>query len=489
MSRLTTVLFLLAGCSSTPARGGGGPGSGGGIEPAAGSEAPGDEAVGGELGVDGEGSDNGGPGPDPGEDPQLPADETGEGEGEGESQDPPADQPEILCEDTCAPRGAPSGTWADDGRCDDGGAGADTDTCELGTDCRDCGQREIRPRPPEGGEEGWDGPVLCEETCGPRGADGAWADDGACDDGGPGAEYAECELGTDCTDCGARGCNREHPCDDGLTCKEGACVIDDGGVLDGVVPDCSDVPDWRCEGGERSCGEIVPFEPDEGPGWWDYPINGETERDQYRSFIRRDVMMLVKYAAASVDCLAKAWDHGNHEPLGLGDMSEASGGIPGTREGQPGHPEGTHVGGHDMDIAYYQVATPDNRLRSVCDNVSGGRDAYHCVSAPTLLDPWRTSLFIAKLHESPQLRVIGVDGQVGPLVEDGIEALCANGWLDGAAACRRGGLSLAFETVDEGRGWFHFHHHHLHVSLVGQRGKPGGFARGQDACLTPGCPE
>jgi hypothetical protein len=32
-----------------------------------------------------------------------------------------------------------------------------------------------------------------------------WASDGWCDDGGPGAEYSGCELGSDCTDCGPRG--------------------------------------------------------------------------------------------------------------------------------------------------------------------------------------------------------------------------------------------------------------------------------------------
>jgi hypothetical protein len=33
----------------------------------------------------------------------------------------------------------------------------------------------------------------------------AWNSDGTCDDGGPGASYASCSLGTDCTDCGPRG--------------------------------------------------------------------------------------------------------------------------------------------------------------------------------------------------------------------------------------------------------------------------------------------
>lgn len=38
---------------------------------------------------------------------------------------------------------------------------------------------------------------ICENTC-------TWANDGVCDDGGPGSEYSVCGLGTDCGDCGAR---------------------------------------------------------------------------------------------------------------------------------------------------------------------------------------------------------------------------------------------------------------------------------------------
>eukprot|EP00966_Prymnesium_polylepis_P237772 5499226-Prymnesium_polylepis.1 len=37
----------------------------------------------------------------------------------------------------------------------------------------------------------------CTESC-------DYATDGECDDGGSGAEYAECALGTDCSDCGSR---------------------------------------------------------------------------------------------------------------------------------------------------------------------------------------------------------------------------------------------------------------------------------------------
>ncbi len=40
---------------------------------------------------------------------------------------------EMLCTDTCS--------TASDGECDDGGPGAEYDSCDIGTDCDDCGQR------------------------------------------------------------------------------------------------------------------------------------------------------------------------------------------------------------------------------------------------------------------------------------------------------------------------------------------------------------
>ena len=104
------------------------------------------------------------------------------------------------------------------------------------------------------------------------------------------------------------------------------------------------------------------YSPRSGNDYWDYPLNGETESNQYRSFIRGDVRNLVSYASAWVRCMTKdRWNFGsgsNYEAaLGLGDMSEADGAIPGESIGQPGHPAGTHVDGSDMDIGYYQLNT------------------------------------------------------------------------------------------------------------------------------------
>jgi len=52
------------------------------------------------------------------------------------------------------------------------------------------------------------------------------------------------------------------------------------------------------------CAEIVPFDPDVGPGYLDYAFNGKTPDNQYRSFLRRDGMILTKYAAAMTECEA-----------------------------------------------------------------------------------------------------------------------------------------------------------------------------------------
>ena len=88
------------------------------------------------------------------------------------------------CTNTCE--------YAYDGECDDGGDGADYDVCPLGTDCADCGSRGSDPD-----EESETSDSLCSNSC-------RYAFDGECDDGGSGAAYDVCALGTDCGDCGTR---------------------------------------------------------------------------------------------------------------------------------------------------------------------------------------------------------------------------------------------------------------------------------------------
>lgn len=301
-----------------------------------------------------------------------------------------------------------------------------------------------------------------------------------------GGSSGECPAGSRCwgvrdaagsvcwPDCAAHAC--EGSCD-----GDGSCVPTDAMECDracgeycsggpstdpaapgpGPGPECI-LPPLECTGGAAYCGDLIPFEPVNGPGYENYPINGETWDDQYRSWLRRDVVMLIQYASAKTDCKAGSWSYGNGGPIGLGDMSEEDGAIPGTSIGSPGHPYGSHTDGFDLDIGYFQVGTADNRLRPICDHTSGGSDVYHCVDEPYALDPWRTAMFLGALFEHPDIRIVGADGKIGPILQDALETLCADGWLT-AYACDH--LALTWEEVDEGRGWYRFHHHHFHVSF------------------------
>ncbi len=318
------------------------------------------------------------------------------------------------------------------------------------------------------GSRCWD--AVCWPDCDTVSCSGTCDGDGSCV---PTEETAaECDhtCSQVCPAPEAPPCESDADCSNGLVCHDsGNCVQEIAPMPNIARPTCDNLPSFECEGGEAYCSELIPFEPIRGPGYWNYPLNGETEADQYRSYARRDLVLLIKYASAFVDCYGADFP-GNGGELGLGDMSEANGDIPGTRENQPGHPEGTHVDGHDMDIAYYQTNTANNILRSVCDHVDNGQDQYHCVAPPNTFDVWRTALFFGALHDSPQLRVIGVDGQIGPLVESAFNDLCEAGWLSGSACFQP---ALAYEVTNQNYGWYYFHHHHFHVSITGS---VGGFS-------------
>ncbi len=295
--------------------------------------------------------------------------------------------------------------------------------------------------------------------------------------------------------CGASGICEKAPCveggcPNGEICYSGTCIPDIGsGPGPGPGPDCN-LPPLECTEGGAACAELVQFNPANLPGspgydpmlgYIDYAENGETAANQYRSWLRRDVIIALKYAAAKTACKAANWSFGNGGPVGTIDMSEKNGDIPGTSIGQPGHPAGTHVNGHDIDMAYYQVNTADNRARPICEHSDGGGDAYHCTSAPHLLDPWRQAMFIGALFEHPSLRVIGCDGKAGPMIDAAIKTLCEDGWL---SACSKN--KLTYEVTDKGYGWYYFHHHHIHVSFKSTSYVTGGSYKAPK-CLIPGC--
>jgi hypothetical protein len=225
---------------------------------------------------------------------------------------------------------------------------------------------------------------------------------------------------------------------------------------------CDELPPIYTIGDVEYTAEILPFDPDYGPGYIDYPVNGETWEDQYRSYARRDLIQLVKYASAKVECITADWDYWDFAPVGLIDMSEADGSTPGTSTGYPGHPQGTHMYGNDMDAAYYQLYAPDNFPRSVGVHFEDGYDAFHLTGEPLGMDPWRTALLIAYISEHHHLRVIGVDGQIGPILEDALDELVTAGYIDSDL---RDSIPLAYEVENQGYGWYYHHHHHMHISM------------------------
>ena len=75
------------------------------------------------------------------------------------------------------------------------GSGATLGTAGCGDDDDD-GSNGY-PFPEQSGTGGGTGDTICTNTC-------EWANDGDCDDGGPGSDYDLCEYGTDCADCGPR---------------------------------------------------------------------------------------------------------------------------------------------------------------------------------------------------------------------------------------------------------------------------------------------
>ena len=131
----------------------------------------------------------------------------------------------TLCQDTCK--------YAKDGSCDDGGDGATYTICELGTDCSDCGKRHHESdNDPNRGELDGKGSspgivdhhlqsrrnTLCSNLC-------KYSHDNTCDDGGDlESQFAMCDFGTDCADCGPRSPRVTHKQDSDATPKAGSAA-------------------------------------------------------------------------------------------------------------------------------------------------------------------------------------------------------------------------------------------------------------------------
>lgn len=243
------------------------------------------------------------------------------------------------------------------------------------------------------------------------------------------------------------------------------------GIVDNIIskldwiPTCSDLQPSFCVGTNEYCNQLIAFEPRSNGQYNDYPINGETADNQYRSYLQREVVEAIKYAVAKTQCISGEFpDIDICLPLGLGDMSEEDGSIPGTSQGDPGHPAGTHTNGLDIDVAYYQYADSENSLIPICEHTLNGIEAYHCTKLPDKVNIYQTAIFISCLAEYPKLRVVGVDGKVGPSIRAALEILYSSSWItfqvyDAAIS------KLVYEEVDTGGGWYYYHYNNMHISF------------------------
>lgn len=242
----------------------------------------------------------------------------------------------------------------------------------------------------------------------------------------------------------------------GLSCDSVEGILSgvtfDGVALEGtddvlMSEELSPLPPLLCDAALEQCDELVAFEPDVGEGYIDYHINGETADNQNRSYIRRDVMYAVKYAAAKVVRISALWPDGNGAPIGLGDMSLVDGSTP------LGQPPGSHEYGTDIDTSYYQLfPSADNFFRPVCPTVG-----QSCTSPPDILDAQRTALFIAALAEHPNLRVVAVDPMIHTALSQALDDLVIDGIVSSEI-----GLIAKEKLITEN----YFHHQIMHISFI-----------------------
>lgn len=175
----------------------------------------------------------------------------------------------MVCESYCP--------YANDGECDDGGPGSLNNLCDYGSDCGDCGPRDLghpAPMPPH------PAPMVCESYC-------PYANDGECDDGGPGSLNNLCEYGSDCGDCGPRDLGHPvpmppHPAP--MVCESYCPYANDGECDDGGPGSLNNLCEYGSDCGDcgpRELGVLIPAPPHPVPmvceDYCPYAFDGECD--------------------------------------------------------------------------------------------------------------------------------------------------------------------------------------------------------------------
>ena len=226
----------------------------------------------------------------------------------------------------------------------------------------------------------------------------------------------------------------------------------------------------------RDCPPGFPFDECEGRpggqlGLVQFPFSDPADGyvgDGYRfdsmanyRWARRELVMLVRYALHETQVRFPGT-----RPLGIFDAGQRDGSTPGYDVGNPRHPEGTHDQGGSIDLAYFSILaaygfTDYSATRIVCDKNEGSNNGFFCnpgAAQTHVVDLPRQVFFMAKLFESPRVRVIGVDQVIAPLLRAEADRQLALGLIGQSAR------DLFYQKLGFGTGW-EFHHFRVHVSL------------------------
>ncbi|MCS6800078.1 MAG: hypothetical protein NZ898_16430 [Myxococcota bacterium] len=295
-------------------------------------------------------------------------------------------------------------------------------TCDADDSCA--------PRP-DGSCDPSCGSVCGEAPCGPDTPDGYCPDGQAC-------------VGGACVE----ECSSSAPagwCPSGATCMGGRCVPMSG------------CPTWECT---SRCTDLIEMPGSTDPRSPEARLAGYYIASPRYRYLRRDLTMLIQYAACEV---ARAFP--GTQPIALLDLSQADGRTPGADVGRLRHPDGTHRG-DDMDLAYY-VTDGTNDGDIVCGdgsdtNPNGVRgrynDGYFCTTEENIVDWPRQAYWFAMLASTPLVRVFGIDRTLPDDFRRELGRLLSEGRISRAQHDR----ALRLGYGEEG-GWA-FHHHHTHMS-------------------------
>ncbi|MCC7536707.1 MAG: hypothetical protein IT379_10860 [Deltaproteobacteria bacterium] len=286
---------------------------------------------------------------------------------------------------------------------------------------------------------------MCGSTC----CEGLCSADiprGLCEAAGTSCVGGECVIA----------CSPDAPtgyCPTGFSCTDGRCVSDSG------------VPSWMCE---ADCTDLIEMPGSRDPSSIEAMTAGyyPSSPRQY-SYLRRDLTLLIQYAAAMVQAR-----YPGTPPIALGDLGQADGLTPGcvtascdTASDNPRHPTTTHRG-DDMDLAYFQT-DGENNYQIVCgdgsDTNGNGRrgmfnDGYFCTTDMNIVDWERQAYWFAMLATTPLVRVFGIDQTFPTPLRNALRALYDEGAISDEQYDRA--LSLGYGADG---GW-QFHHHHSHMS-------------------------